>query len=315
MPELNGIPVDDTYAEAFACRIVRFWVTAMDKEWVDIATRTVCGFATSTIACDCEAGVDMYDYEGKNSPDHRPGAIVMMAYTDKKEFPNKFMTRLGQCILTCPTTAVFDAYPEAKAEMVKDKDGKEIKNRLKAGFNLRFFGDGFEEKEEKDGRTLWHVPRMDGDFVIETGYYSGKGVAGGNFIIYAKTQKAALDAALRAVKAIEKVEGAITPFPGGVCGSGSKTGSLKYSKFLHASTNHRICPSIKSKVEDTMLPADCTCVTELVIDGMDDKAVKAAMAAGLKAAASDPKDLIRITAGNYGGTLGKFQFHLKDCLA
>jgi len=205
--------------------------------------------------------------------------------------------RTAQCLLTCPTVSVFDGLPDAE-------------ERGPLGAHVRFFGDGFEKTKLLDGRRFWRVPVMDGEFLVEETVGVAKGVGGGNFILQGRSLAATLDAARRAVAAIAAAPGTITPFPGGVVRSGSKVGSR--SGALKATTNEAFCPSLVGRVE-TGLAAGAVCSLEIVIDGVDEAAVSAAMAAGIRAAAAP--DVVAVSAGNYGGRLGKFHFHLRQVLA
>jgi formylmethanofuran--tetrahydromethanopterin N-formyltransferase len=204
--------------------------------------------------------------------------------------------RTAQCLLTCPTAAVFDGLPQAE-------------ERGPLGRHIRFFGDGFEKSKVVDGRRFWRVPVMDGEFLVEESIGIEKGVGGGNFILQGTTLDETLGAARRAVSAIADMPAVITPFPGGVVRSGSKVGS-RYEG-LRASTNDAFCPGLAGRVE-TALVADAACGLEIVIDGSDEPAVAAAMAAGIRAAAAP--GIVAISAGNYGGKLGKFHFHLRQVL-
>lgn len=297
---INGVDIVDTYAEAFSSYAARVLITARDAHWAKQAALSATGFATSTIHCPCEAGIDI-EVPASNTPDKRPGIIVMF-FAGKKTMPQVLLDRIGQCILTCPTTAVFDAYP---ASMV-DENTQEAP----AGKNLAFFGDGFQAKDETTYPFLVHaIPVMDGSFVVQSTFKFGKAIAGGNLILQASSLDACLGAARAAVDAAAAVEGVILPFPGGVVRSGSKVGS-KY-KFLNASTNDKLCPTLKDKVEGSQVVPGATAVLELVYDGLTAGAISAAMKASIHAAVKVP-GLLAITAGNYGGALGKHEFHLKD---
>ena len=209
------------------------------------------------------------------------------------------MLRIGQCVMTCPTTSAFDALPDAK-------------RKLKVGRSLRLFGDGFQRKALVCGRKVWKIPVMEGDFIIEDCFGATEAVAGGNFLIFAKDQSSGLKAAEQSVSAIKaEASEVILPFPGGVCRSGSKAGSLKYK--LSASTNHPFCPKLKVLVPDTQVPEDVNCVYAIVIDGLSVDAVKKAVGEGVKAAAC-VNGVVKISAGNYGGKLGPFKIYLKDAL-
>ena len=247
------------------------------------------------IGCPCEAGIESY-LSGENTPDGRPGYAILICNPSKKKLKEQLIERIGECILTAPTTAVFDGMPEAEE---------------KIPVKLHFFGDKFEYQVKVGGRDCWAIPIMEGDFIVEEEYGAVKGVAGGNFFVMGENQMAALMGAKAAVDAIADVPGVITPFPGGIVASGSKVGS-KY-KFMNASTNEAYCPTLREKVPDSKVPANVKALYEIVIDGVNEAAVRNAMAVGLKAAAMIP-GVVFISAGNYGGTLGPVQIYLKDLI-
>jgi len=228
----------------------------------------------------------------------------MFFKTKKDQMDNVLLNRVGQCILTCPTTACFDVL---NGSLEPEKDFE-----IKTGYKLKFFGDKFEEKiEGKFPFEAWRIPVMDGEFVVQSIFKVGKGVAGGNFLIMAENQDAGLTSAEAAVKAMEGIENVIAPFPGGVARSGSKVGS-KYS-FLNASTNDPLCPTLRTKIENSLLRENDNCVYEVILDGATEEAMKKAMKVGIKAAVK-VDGVKRISAGNYGGKLGKFQYRLYDIL-
>jgi formylmethanofuran--tetrahydromethanopterin N-formyltransferase len=283
----------DTYAEAFGARYTRLIITAADDYWLDAAVRSITGYGTSVIGCDAEAGVER-QLAPDESPDGRPAAAVLLFSFTAETVAQAAQHRVGQCILTCPSTACFNGLA----------GGAES---YSLGKYLRYFGDGFETQIERDGRQIWQIPVMDGEFVIEANAGISKGVAGGNIILQAGSQTWALAAAKRAVGAVAKLPGVITPFPGGVCRSGSKVGS-KY-KALVASTADAFCPTLRKRVESQLVDgAECAC--EIVIDGVDQKSVAEAMRAGIEAAAGD--GVLAIGAGNYGGKLGKYPIRLHE---
>jgi formylmethanofuran--tetrahydromethanopterin N-formyltransferase len=285
-----------TFAEAFALRCCRLVVTAHDRHWLDAAIASFCGYGTSVIGCDAETGLDRLLMPDE-TPDGRPGA-ALLAFAFTAEGAGKALAnRTAQCLLTCPTTAVFDGLPEAA-------------DRVPLGGHVRYFGDGFEKANVISGRRYWRIPVMDGELLIEESAGVTKGVGGGNFIVQATSLDAGLEAARRAVAASAAVPGTITPFPGGVVRSGSKVGS-RYQA-LRASTNDAFCPALVGRVE-TLLADDAACALEVVIDGVDPPAVAAAMAAGIRAAAGP--GVPAISAGNYGGKLGKHHFHLHEILS
>ena len=294
--QLNNVEIEDTFAEAFDIYVSRFLITAATEKFAKIAADETVGFGSSVIMCPAEAGIDQY-VPPSETPDGRPGYIVMICHPKKEELEHQLLERIGQCVLTSATTAVFDAM------------GDDAEEKLKIGFKLKFFGDGFESKDEIDGRTIYKVPIMSGDFIIEGELGIKKGVAGGNFFVMAENQASALVAAEVAVDAIENIPGTITPFPGGIVASGSKIGS-KY-KFMAASTNEKFCPTLKGVEGVTCeIPEGITGIYEIVIDGVDEKAISTAMKEGISAAVKIP-GVKRIYAGNYDGTLGAYQIWLE----
>ncbi|NYB51799.1 MAG: formylmethanofuran--tetrahydromethanopterin N-formyltransferase [Methanobacteriaceae archaeon] len=294
--EINGVEIENTFAEAFGIQVSRLLVTAATKKLAKIAATEATGYGTSVIGCPAEAGIDCY-VPPEKTPDGRPGYIIMICNMDKKKLDHELLERVGMCILTAATTAVFDA--------MEDPDEK-----MTTGKKLKFYGDGYEKKTEIDGRTIHSIPLMAGDFLVEEELGVKSGVAGGNLFIMADTPASGLIAAEAVVDAIESVPGTITPFPGGIVASGSKVGSNKY-KFLGASTNEKMCVTLKDEVEDTQIPAEVNGVFEIVIDGVSEEAVKAAMKAGIEAAVRVP-GVLKISAGNFGGNLGAYKLNLHD---
>ena len=300
-PELawNDVPVCNTFAEAFTTVGTRIIVTAVSESWVRIAATEVTGYATSVIACDAEAGVEKF-LSPEESPDGRPGVSLMFFAFSRSALEKAVTNRVGQCILTCPTTACYAGIPVTDPEKA-----------LALGKQLRFFGDGFQISKKWEDRRLWRIPVMDGEFVCEDRVGSFKGVAGGNLLICATNQSAGLLATEAAVTAMQAVDNVILPFPGGIVRSGSKVGS-KYSA-LKASTNDAYCPTLRAETNSD-LPEGTGCVYEIVIDGETFDDVQQAMCNGLQAATQLP-GLLQITAGNYGGKLGKHHFHLAEVIA
>jgi formylmethanofuran--tetrahydromethanopterin N-formyltransferase len=294
--ELNGVPIADTFAEAFPISGARLIVTAEELRWAQTAGNVFCGNATSVIACDVEAAIERVLLPAE-TPDGRPAVSILAFAFDRDALGEAVASRVGQCILTCPTTACYNGLLDCPKE-----------KQIVVGGQLRFFGDGFQSSKKLLGRRLWRIPVMEGEFTCEDRFGTVKGVAGGNLIVCGKTQIAALSAAERAVAAIQKVPGTITPFPGGVVRSGSKVGS-RYKK-LKASTNDAYCPSLIA-LTASELPEGTSAVYEIVIDGLSAECVRDAMQAGLRAASS-AEELTLITAGNYGGKLGPHQFRLRD---
>jgi formylmethanofuran--tetrahydromethanopterin N-formyltransferase len=276
----------------------RILVTAANEKWALIAGRTAAGFASSIIMSPAEAAVETL-VSSKETPDGRPGVIIQIYHNSRKDLKDQMSLRIGQCVMTCPTTAAFDALPKAK-------------RRVKIGRSLRLFGDGFQKKGEVGGRKVWRLPVMEGEFIVENDFGIMRAVASGNMLILAKDLKTALEASEVAKEAIsQNIRGAIMPFPGGLCRAGSKVGSLNYK--LPASTNHQYCPTIRKLVPDSEVPENVGSVYEIVINGLNQKVVKKAMATGIKAAVKVP-GVVKITAGNYGGKLGPYRADLKEVL-
>lgn len=285
--------VEDTYAEAFEGYYSRLIVTALNRKWAEHTAREATGYATSMIDCSSEAGIEGL---AKETPDNRPG-VVFQIWARKKRMKDELLGRIGQCILTAPTAAVWNHCSSEE--------------KLDIGYKMRYYGDGYEELRSIAGREMVAIPVMMGDFLIEREFGIARGVMGGNLFILADSQGAALAAAEKAVAAIHRIEGVITPFPGGVCGAGSKVGAARY-KFMHATTNQEYCPTIATKVKETKVKG-LGGVAEIVIDGITEAKVREAMGAGLKAALGS-KGVKRISAGNYNGTLGKVKIHLRELM-
>ena len=292
---LNGVFIDDTFAEAFGMKAARIVVTACDATWARHAGLAATGFATSVIACGCEAGVER-ELAPEETPDGRVGVAVLLFAMGDQDLAKQLVTRVGQCVLTCPTTAVYAGIAEGEA--------------VALGRNLRFFGDGWQTSKVIGGVRYWRVPVMDGEFVAQETTAVVKGVGGGNLLLLARDTDTALAAAEAAVAAMRRLPNVIMPFPGGVVRSGSKVGS-KYPA-LGASTNDAFCPSLVGLVKKTELTSETRCVMEIVIDGLTEADVGAAMRVGMEAgiALGAANGLLRISAGNYGGKLGPFHFHL-----
>lgn len=295
---LNNIEVVDTFAEAFPIKAAKLIITAETSEWATIAATEMCGNATSVIACDVEAAIER-SIPASETPDGRPGVVVLVFAFSVDGLNKSLPGRIGQCVLTCPTTACYNGIFDCPKE-----------KRVRVGGAIRYFGDGFQKSKKLGDRRFWRIPVMDGEFLCEDYFGTVTGVAGGNLLICGTSASAALRAAEAAATAMRQVADIILPFPGGIVRSGSKVGS-RYPK-LKASTNDAYCPTIRGRTQSD-LPDNCHAVYEIVIDGLSADAVKAAMKTGLHAAAA-VNGVLRITAGNYGGKLGKHHFHLKDLL-
>ncbi len=311
----QGVEIEDTFAEAFPMTATRVIVTAATLEWARIAATSATGYGTSVIACDAEAGIER-ELAPEETPDGRPGVALLFFAFSRDALQKAVVNRVGQCILTCATTACYNGLPIAGDKVIR------------IGGQLRYFGDGWQMskvlesrpeqppplielagKKTRLRRRFWRIPVMDGEFVCEDFFGTVKGVAGGNLLILGETADAARIAAEAAVSAIRKVPDVILPFPGGLVRSGSKVGS-RYKK-LRASTNDPFCPTLRGVV-NSALPEGVSCVYEIVIDGLSESAVRQAMRLGLQAACRP--GIRRISAGNYGGKLGPYHLRLYELL-
>jgi formylmethanofuran--tetrahydromethanopterin N-formyltransferase len=293
---IRGVFIEDTFAEAFTMRVARIVITARSPRWVRAAALKLTGFATSVIGCKVEAGIERELASG-DTPDGRPGASVLLMTMGKDDLGKRLIERIGQTVLTCPTTACYDGLADAP-------------DRVGVGSALRFFGDGFQASKVIGGERFWRIPVMEGEFLVQEKFGMLKGVGGGNFLILARTADAALAAAEAAADSMASQPGVILPFPGGVVRSGSKVGSRR-SKTMIASTNDAFCPTLRA-VTQTALPPEVNSVLEIVINGTDAGSIAAAMRIGIDAACRD--GIVSISAGNYGGKLGPHHFHLRKIM-
>jgi len=296
--ELHGVEIVDTFAEAFDMRASRVIITAASEGWARTAAVSMTGFATSVIGCKVEAGIEAM-LPASDTPDGRPGASVLVFAFNAEGLSTRLVERVGQTVLTCPTTACFDGLPDAP-------------ERATVGGVLRHFGDKFQASKVVDGRRYWRVPVMEGEFLVEETFGTQSAIGGGNLLILAKDQAAALAAAEASVDAMRQVRGVILPFPGGIVRAGSKVGAKRY-KNMTASTNEAYCPTVRGRLGvASELPETVNSVLEIVIDGVDRQAIEDAMRVGLDAACGP--GVVQISAGNYGGKLGKHLFKLHDLL-
>jgi formylmethanofuran--tetrahydromethanopterin N-formyltransferase len=297
--KLNGVGIDDTFAEAFPMKATRLVVTAHDAAWAAHAAMAATGLATSVIGCGCEAGIER-GLDRAETPDGRVGVAILLFAVSGKELGRQIERRVGQCVLTCPTTAVFAGLTDGEPAAL--------------GRQLRWFGDGWQIAKVIGGVRYWRVPVMDGEFVAQETTPIVKGVGGGNLLLFASGIDEALAGAAAAVAAMRRVPNVILPFPGGVVRSGSKVGS-RYAA-LAASTNDAFCPTLAPLVPHTELTDDVRCVLEIVIDGLGEADVAAAMRAGIAAIVErgGAAGVVRLSAGNYGGKLGPFHFRLHELL-
>jgi len=293
---INGIPVRDTYAEAFGMSATRLVITAASPRWARTAGGSLTGFATSVIGCKVEAGIER-ELEPDATPDGRPGVAVLLFAFNAEELGKRVVERVGQTVLTCATAACFDGLPSGP-------------DRVGVGSVLRYFGDHHQASKVVDGRRYWRVPVMEGEFLCEESVGVQKAIGGGNFLILAENADAALHAAEASVDAMRRVPGVVLPFPGGVVRSGSKVGARRYKKMI-ASTNDAFCPTLRGRRRvKSELPDGVNSVLEIVVNGLDREAIQASLRAGVEAACRP--GVVEISAGNYGGKLGKHLFPLHD---
>ena len=295
----NGVRIADTFAEAFTMRAARVVITATSAGWARTAGQAMTGFATSVIGCKVEAGIEV-ELSGEETPDGRPGVSVLLFGFDAEGLGTRLVDRVGQTVLTCATTACFDGLPEAP-------------DRVAVGGLLRHFGDRFQSSKRLDGRRYWGIPVMEGEFLVQEDFGIQKAIGGGNFLILGRDQASALAAAEAAVEAMRRVRGVVLPFPGGIVRAGSKVGARHYKKMI-ASTNEAYCPTLRGRTGvESLVPEGANSVLEIVVDGLDRAAIDRALRAGIEAACRP--GIVEISAGNYGGKLGKHHFRLHEVLA
>ncbi len=293
---IRGVFIEETFAEAFTMRVARVVVTGRSMRWAREAALKLTGFATSVIGCKVEAGIER-ELPESETPDGRPGISMLVMTMGKDDLGKRLIERVGQTVLTCPTTACYDGLPDAP-------------DRVGVGSALRFFGDGFQASKVIAGERFWRIPVMEGEFLVQEKFGMVKGVGGGNFLILARSADAALAAAEAAVDAMAGQPDIILPFPGGVVRSGSKVGSRR-TKSMIASTNDAFCPTLRA-VTESSLPDTVNSVLEIVINGTGADAIAAGMRLGIDAACRE--GVVAISAGNYGGKLGPHHFHLRKIM-
>ena len=295
---MNGVLIDHTFAEAFPMKATRVIITAQTEQWAFNAAKSMTGFATSVIGCGCEADIERY-LKPSETPDGRPGVSAMLFTMGAKSLVKQIETRAGQSVLTSPTSALFSGIDGGK--------------RIPLGKNLRYFGDGFQTSKVINDNRYWRIPVMDGEFLVEETTGQVNAIGGGNLLILAESEVDALEACEKAVLEMRKVPNVILPFPGGVVRSGSKVGS-KYPA-LTASTNDSFCPTLKGITTSELSP-EIESVMEIVIDGLSEADIKKAMKVGMETFCSIGayNGVKRISAGNYGGKLGPYHFHLQEIM-
>jgi len=277
-------------------RAARVVITAHTAGWARTAAQSMTGFATSVIGCKVEAGIEA-DLAPDETPDGRPGVSVLLFAFDAAGLGQRLVDRVGQSVLTCPTTACFDGLPQGEERVI-------------VGGLLRHFGDRYQSSKFLDGQRYWRIPVMEGEFLVQESFGVQKAIGGGNLLILARDPASALAAAEASSEAMRRVRGVILPFPGGVVRSGSKVGAKHYKKMI-ASTNDAYCPTLRGRADvASALPPEVNAVLEIVVDGLDRASIEAALRAGIDA--SCRPGVVEITAGNYGGKLGKHHFHLQQ---
>jgi formylmethanofuran--tetrahydromethanopterin N-formyltransferase len=295
--KIRDVDIEDTFAEAFGMRAARVIITATTPRWAREAALKLTGFATSVIACKIEAAIER-ELPPQETPDGRPGVSALLFTMDTESLGKRLTERIGQTVLTCPTTSCFDGLPDSP-------------DRLPAGRALRTFGDRFQISKVVGGQRYWRIPVMEGEFLLQESFgIQKKAVGGGNFLILAETADAALGAAEAAVAAIDGMPDVIMPFPGGIVRSGSKVGARRYTGMI-ASTNDAYAPTLRP-ITASALPDGVNAVLEVVLDGLSADAISGAMRKGIDAACRPGVRMI--SAGNYGGKLGPYHFHLRTIM-
>ena len=208
--KLISTEIVDTFAEAFKMYGSRIIITAETNDWAMAAAQSITGFATSVIGCKCEAGIET-EIPANASPDLRPGVSVLLFAMDSESLGKRLMERIGQCVMTCPSTACYNGIDQG--------------NEITVGGQLRYFGDGFQISKKIAEKQLWRIPVMDGEFLVDDIFKTKEAVGGGNILILGKDQNTTLKAAKSAVKAMREIPNIKLPFPNGVVRSGSKVGS------------------------------------------------------------------------------------------
>jgi formylmethanofuran--tetrahydromethanopterin N-formyltransferase len=292
--ELNGAVILDTYAEAFPVWITRVIITAASREWAHRAAMEATGFATSRIGCPCEAGIEGY-LSSDETPDGREGVSILVC-SEKKNLKANVASRVAQCILPTPTASAFDGFPLAGARFYT---------------RMHYFGDSYEERCTIGGRRCWRIPTMEGEYIGEERFGAVPGIAGGNFLVMGRDRASALAGAEAAARAVADLRGVITSFPGGIVASGSKVGCRNYRFPMPASTNHPLCPSLKGRIEGSLVPEGVGSIYEIVVNGVDEESVKGAMKKGIGAATGTGRVLF-IGASNFDGRLGPYRFFLRE---
>jgi formylmethanofuran--tetrahydromethanopterin N-formyltransferase len=292
--KVNGVSIEDTFCETFTVRVARILVTSVSRKWALESAIEAKGLGRSATIPPSEASIEA-EAGPQETPDGRPGFIIQ--FLDRKFEPLKewFIVRIRKGIMPYPKTNVFDVLPSEMAEEFVDIRGTMIQT----------FGDGFEEEVEAFGKEVFRIPRMDGYFHIERRFGVAKCVAGGMFLILAKSDEAALEAAERAVEGTKSVPYVVGKF----AASGTKVGGKNYKDAI-ATTNDVYCPTL-ARNEGSKISEDVKCVYEVIVSGLKIENVNRAMKVGIENA-TKVRGVLGITASNYGGTLGKGKIFLRN---
>lgn len=301
---MGKIKIEDTYAEAFEGIYCRLIITADDEETLGKAAEKATA-TPSIVIGRVEGGIEKW-LTPEDTPDGRKGVVVQFwggidprkPFSDSlRKFEIELSYRIRQDILVRPFTAVFNALPnpEGKLDMME---------------RVGHCGDGYEWVEKRYGREMIIIPIMVPDFQIERTLGYARGVMGANFWIMCQTKESVKTAGEKALRAIRQVDGVITPFD--VCSAGSKP-ETQYP-WIGPTTNHLYCPSLKACLgEKSKVPKGVDYIPEIVINGISIEAVKKAMRTGIESVLG-VEGVVRVSAGNYAGKLGKYKLWLKEIL-
>jgi formylmethanofuran--tetrahydromethanopterin N-formyltransferase len=290
---LNGIPIQDNYSETFSAQLCRILVTSLNDRWAYEAAMETKGLGRSATAPPCEATI-----EGKvapeQTPDGRPGYIIQMMDRKLEQLNKCLALRIRKGALPNPQTSVFDWLPQEYAEQSLDLQGTIIQQ----------FADQYEEEAEFfDGRLMYRIPRMDGNFFVNRKFNVTTGVTGGMFLILGDSVENTLAAAEKALAAAGRISEVVVK----CASSGSKVGSQNYEGVV-ATTNHCYCPTLKHLPDNQLDPA-VECIYEIIVSGPREPQVRLAMARGIEAACTQ-SGVLKIETANYDGKLGSGKIHL-----
>jgi formylmethanofuran--tetrahydromethanopterin N-formyltransferase len=292
--KVNGVQIEDTFCETFTVRIARILITSVNMKWALEAAFEAKGLGRSATIPPSEASIES-EAKPEETPDGRPGIIIQVLDRRLEQLTYWLIIRIRKGVMPYPKTNVFDALPREMAiDFINVK-----------GTMVQTFGDGFEEETEAYGRKVFKIPRMDGWFYVESKFGIAKGVAGGMFLILADSDEAALEAAEQALEGIKSVPYVVGKF----AASGTKVGGKKYKDAI-ATINEAYCPCLPSKGVNK-LPKNVKCVYEVIVSGLRLEDIKKAMKIGIERSTRVP-GVLKITATNYGGTLGKGKIFLHD---